>query len=250
MASARIAVRSAPCGPALGSLCRSLANIHHRDVLLQRVCRQLRGNVFGLSQYRSFGWRVGTQYSGRRVQPAGLQQTLHRFDERRLSGGLASELSARTVLGIHTLSPSEFTLGDEFLLNNNVTRINLSFEELDSKLSLELTDWLRVYGGGGVLVRREPHIGRGTTQWGTEFRSRGTYFNGLVRPVAYADFQANERSNWIIGRSLMAGVQFENARAGDRQIQVLAEYYAGPSPDGQFFTHKVEWAGVGVHFYF
>ena len=142
-------------------------------------------------------------------------------------------------------------LGDEFLLNNpGVERINLSFEELDAKLSYELTDWLRVYGGGGYLVHRFPAIGRGTSQWGAEYTSARTFVGGRVRPVAYADFQANERSNWTIARSIMAGVQVENARIGDRQIQLLAEYFAGPSPDGQFYTRKVEWIGIGIHFYF
>jgi hypothetical protein len=142
-------------------------------------------------------------------------------------------------------------LGDEFLLNNpGVERINLSFEELDAKLSYEFTSWLRVYGGGGILVHRYPNIGRGTSQWGMELTSTKTYLGGRLRPVAYADFQANERANWTIARSLMAGFQFENARIGDRQIQILAEYFAGPSPNGQFYTSRVEWIGVGLHFYF
>jgi hypothetical protein len=142
-------------------------------------------------------------------------------------------------------------LGDEFLINNpGVERINLAFEELDAKLSYELASWLRVYGGGGYLVHRFPAIGRGTSQWGIELTSSRTFIDGRLRPVAYADFQANERSNWNVARSIMAGFQFENARIGDRQIQILAEYFAGPSPDGQFYRQKVEWIGVGVHFYF
>ena len=142
-------------------------------------------------------------------------------------------------------------LGDEFIVNNpGVERINLSFEELDAKLSYELASWLRIYGGGGYLVHRFPEIGRGTSQWGAELTSSRTFLGGRLRPVAYADFQANERSNWTIARSLMAGFQFENTRIGDRQIQILAEYFAGPSPDGQFFRQKVEWIGLGVHFYF
>ncbi len=142
-------------------------------------------------------------------------------------------------------------LGDEFLVTNpGVDRINLAFEELDTKLSFELATWLRVYGGGGYLVHRYPAIGRGTSQWGVEMTSSRTFFGGRLRPVAYADFQANERSNWNVARSLMAGFQFENARIGDRQIQILAEYFAGPSPDGQFYRQKVEWIGMGIHFYF
>lgn len=143
-------------------------------------------------------------------------------------------------------------LGDEFLLNNpGVTRINLSFEEIDVKLSYQIMPWLRIYGGGGYIVHRFPEdLGRGTTQWGIELVSTRTFFGGTLRPVAYADFQCNERANWQIGQSIMAGVQFENARIGDRRIQLLAEYYGGPSPDGQFYTQRASWYGVGVHLYF
>jgi uncharacterized protein DUF1207 len=143
-------------------------------------------------------------------------------------------------------------LGDEFLLNNpGVTRINLSYEELDVKLSYQVMPWLRIYGGGGYIVHRFPDdLGRGTTQWGVELVSNRTFLGGRLRPVAYADFQCNERANWQVGQSIMAGVQFENARIGDRQVQLLAEYYGGPFPDGQFYTQRAAWYGIGVHLYF
>ena len=143
-------------------------------------------------------------------------------------------------------------LGDEFLLNNpSVTRINLSYEAADIKLSYQLLPWLRLYGGGGYIVHRFPEdLGRGTTQWGVELVSTRTFLGGRLRPVAYGDFQCNERTRWQVGQSLMAGVQFENARIGDRQIQLLAEYYTGPSPDGQFYTQHASWYGIGVHLYF
>jgi hypothetical protein len=143
-------------------------------------------------------------------------------------------------------------LGDEFLLNNpGVTRINLSYEALDMKLSYEFFEWLRLYGGGGVIVHRQPDdLGLATTQWGVELVSTRTFLDGLIRPVAYGDFQCNQMTNWGVGQSIMAGVQFENASIGDRRIQVLGEYYAGPSPDGQFYTEHVSWYGIGVHLYF
>lgn len=143
-------------------------------------------------------------------------------------------------------------LGDEYVLNNpGVTRVNLSFEEVDLKMSYEPLKWLRIYGGGGYLMRREPTtIKPLTTQFGAELMSPKTYFNGNVRPVAYADFQINERTKWSTASSLMAGIQFENARIGDRKIQFLAEYFSGPYPDGQFFTQHVQWIGAGFHLYF
>ena len=69
-------------------------------------------------------------------------------------------------------------------------------------------------------------------------------------PVAYGDIQANPRSNESIASSVMAGLQFENARIGDRKLQVLAEYFPGPSPNGQFYTQNTEWFGLGVHLYY
>lgn len=143
-------------------------------------------------------------------------------------------------------------LGDEFLLSNPQTqRINLSYEELDIKLSYEWFSWLRTYGGAGYLVHRYPSsVKPVSTQWGVEWTSPVSFFNGSIRPVCYTDFQINERSNWAVAQSLMAGLQFENARIGNRQLQLLAEYFAGPSPNGQFYTQHAQWFGIGLHFYF
>lgn len=144
-------------------------------------------------------------------------------------------------------------LGDEYILNSRtpVNRLNLSFEEVDMKLSYELASWMRIYGGGGVLVGKDPKtLGIGTSQFGAELTSPWTLLSGKIRPVVYADFQANERSNWAVSRSLMAGLQFENARIGDRKVQVLVEYFKGPSPNGQFFDQRTDWLGLGIHLYY
>jgi hypothetical protein len=47
----------------------------------------------------------------------------------------------------------------------------------------------------------------------------------------------------------MAGFQFEHVEIMDRNIQVLFEYYGGPSPNGDFYTLHTEWFGIGIHFY-
>jgi hypothetical protein len=102
-----------------------------------------------------------------------------------------------------------------------------------------------------LLVDRDPsYLKRGTSQVGAELTSPWTLWGGKVRPVAYVDAQANGRSNWRVGSSVMAGLQFENARIGDRKLQVLAEYFSGPSPNGQFYTQNTEWFGLGVHLYY
>ncbi|MBS0170689.1 MAG: DUF1207 domain-containing protein [Nitrospira sp.] len=166
--------------------------------------------------------------------------------------GVVASYRADRLSGFVRIRHQSSHLGDEFILNNpQVARINLSYEEIDVKLSYDLTPWLRGYGGVGTLVRRDPRtLGRETTQAGVELKSPWFLAGGTIRPVAYADFQTNARANWAVAQSLMAGLQFENARIGDRKLQLLGEYFSGPSPDGQLFTHRVEWVGMGLHLWF
>lgn len=169
------------------------------------------------------------------------------------TAGLLTSYRTGSFSGFLRIHHQSSHLGDEFILNSRtaVNRINLSYEEIDLKLSYEVAAWLRVYGGGGMLVNRDPKaLGRGTTQFGAELISPWTFFSGKVRPVAYGDFQANERSNWAVSRSLMAGLQFEEARIGDRRLQLLMEYFKGPSPNGQFFSQSTDWIGLGLHLYY
>lgn len=143
-------------------------------------------------------------------------------------------------------------LGDEFILNSPVpvTRLGFSYEGVDMKLSYDMLDWLRVYGGAGYLWNTAPdNLKRGTSQFGIEFTCPQTFFGGTIRPVAYGDFQANGRTNWAIQNSIMAGVQVERLEILDRHIQILFEYYGGRSPNGDFFIGHTEWFGIGVHFY-
>ncbi|ULA58671.1 MAG: conserved exported protein of unknown function [Nitrospira sp.] len=166
--------------------------------------------------------------------------------------GIVASYRADKLSGFVRIRHQSSHLGDEFLLNNpQVVRINLSYEEIDLKLSYDLTTWLRLYGGAGMIVRKEPStVGRETTQGGVELKSPWLFLGGKIRPVAYADFQTHARTNWSVGQSIMAGLQFENARIGDRKLQVLGEYYSGPRPDGQLFTQRVEWIGMGIHLWF
>lgn len=64
---------------------------------------------------------------------------------------------------------------------------------------------------------RDPQtLGIGTTQFGAEFASPWTLMGGKIPSGVHANFQAKERRNWAVTRSLMAGLQFENARISRR----------------------------------
>ena len=143
-------------------------------------------------------------------------------------------------------------LGDEFLLRGRTNeRVNLSYESVQSLLSYHLPKGLRAYAGGGYIFRADPSdLDRWSTQFGFEFRSPWTLLDGALRPVAGADFQHRQESNWDTDLSARAGVQFENPDFLDRRMLLLLEYYRGKSPNGQFYDKSIEHFGAGLHFFF
>ncbi|HLO78068.1 MAG TPA: DUF1207 domain-containing protein [Magnetospirillum sp.] len=146
-------------------------------------------------------------------------------------------------------------LGDEYLLRsagNSRSRINLSYEVVDFKLSRDFYGrTLRLYGGAGLLFDQEPaDIKRGLVQWGAELRSPWSFADGLLRPVAAADFQSTEESGWQVDVSTRAGLELASSVDRDYVVQLMLEYYHGRNPNGQFFLRDVEFYGVGLHAYF
>lgn len=143
-------------------------------------------------------------------------------------------------------------LGDEFLLRRTrPNRINLSYEGGDVKLSYDLPWGVRPYAGGGYLFDVDPStLGRGIAQAGAEFHSPWMFARGRIRPVAALDLQFREENNWRTDLSLRAGLRFESVSILGRDLQVLFEYFDGPSFEGQFYRQPVEYVGIGAHFNF
>lgn len=144
-------------------------------------------------------------------------------------------------------------LGDEFLLRaDHPERENLSFESVEALLSVDVAV-LRLYGGGEYLFNQEPqrlkpHIAHG----GLELRQRNPLpGTSGVHLVAAGDVKALEREDWTVGYSVRAGFEVSRGRESShvaRRWLLLAEYYHGASPYGQFFRDHIEYAGVGLHF--
>jgi hypothetical protein len=143
-------------------------------------------------------------------------------------------------------------LGDEFLLRDRAAdRVNLSYEAIDALLSFDVTSYLRVYGGGGGLVHRSPSsLDPFFAQGGAELVSPWTLLRGHVRPLAAVDVQTRQESDWNPDLSVRAGVQLESERIAGPRVQLLAEYYDGRSPNGQFFDRDIEYVGGGLHLHF
>jgi len=142
-------------------------------------------------------------------------------------------------------------LGDEFLLRNRVNRINLSYEAIDLLLSYDFPFGFRAYAGGGYLMRVEPSsIKPWSTQGGLEYLGPPFDLSVAMRPVAAVDIQHREEGNWSMNLSPRLGIQFEQPNGSGRSLQLLAEFFKGKSPNGQFYQRNVEYVGAGVHLRF
>ena len=137
-------------------------------------------------------------------------------------------------------------LGDEFLQSvNPPERINLSYEAVELIYSREWRGW-RVYGGGEYLVHKEPaDLKPMSAHWGIEYRgSKPLVWNG--RPIGGVDMKCFEEHNWSIDTSVKAGLEFGQPNPGQRRLRLMAEWYKGYDPRGQFYNNKVDYYGMGV----
>jgi hypothetical protein len=142
-------------------------------------------------------------------------------------------------------------LGDELLLRaeSEIQRENLAFESAELILSQELGALLRIYAGGEYVFNRRPStLDAMVAHAGAEARAGPT--RGL-RLVAAVDVKSSEQQEWKPGVSVRAGVEaawWRSEGHPPRVFSLLAEYYDGPSPYGQFFLESIRYFGAGFHF--
>jgi len=206
------------------------------------------GETFGM--YRFFGSREGN----------GLQLSLEGalFAQFNLDSASSDLINADYTIGIPVtyrygdnsvrfrLYHQSSHLGDELLLSaNHPDRVNLSYESTELIYSREWREW-RVYGGGEYLVHKEPgDLKPAIAHWGIEYRGgKPLIWNG--RPIAGVDMKCTEENDWSVDTSIKAGLEFGHPNPGQRRLRLMAEWYNGYDPHGQFYNNKVEYFGLGV----
>ncbi|MFH1156872.1 MAG: DUF1207 domain-containing protein [Pseudomonadota bacterium] len=206
------------------------------------------GETFGM--YRFFGIREGD----------GLQLSLEGalFAQFNLDSASSDLINADYTIGIpvtYRYGDNSFRfrlyhqsshLGDELLLSaNHPNRVNLSYESIELIYSREWRDW-RVYGGGEYLVHKEPSDLKPTiAHWGFEYRGEKPFlWSG--RPIAGVDMKCTQENDWYVDTSIKAGLEFGHPDPGQRRLRLMAEWYTGYDPHGQFYNNKVDYIGLGV----
>jgi hypothetical protein len=140
-------------------------------------------------------------------------------------------------------------LGDEFLLDTPIDRINLSYETVQVRVSAQWQAF-RVYLGAERVFHTMTDLEPWSAQQGLEFVSSAAILNDSVRPVVALDVREQQENDWRPNVSFRTGVEFSSPGGGRRRVQLLLEYYRGSNPNGQFFRERIESFGLGLHVYF
>jgi hypothetical protein len=136
-------------------------------------------------------------------------------------------------------------LGDEFILDRQPERLNVSFESLELILSQEVGP-LRVYGGGETFFSREPSdLAARLAHGGVEIRP---VVGGGIGVLGAVDLKVVDDEDWH--RAWSARVGLEIARIPHeghppRVISLVGEFYDGVAPYGQFYREDIRYFGAG-----
>jgi len=145
-------------------------------------------------------------------------------------------------------------LGDEFLLRNSITRLNLSFELLECLLAYTLKGW-RFIAGGEQYIRTDPDtLERNLLHVGFDYisdNSIGTFAHGKgdFVPILGTSVKFWQQDDFYPSVDLKAGMglfSHDDTFRDHRSLRVLAAFYHGISPFGQFMANNFDATGAGL----
>jgi len=139
-------------------------------------------------------------------------------------------------------------VGDEFLLDDEYDideRTPYKFEAVQVLGSYDLPAGFRIYGGPSALFGVNPSdFGSLILHAGAEWHGEARLWD-VARPVAGADGQFVEGLDFEPDLSVRAGLSFDRRRRGPA-FQVLGEIYTGRDPNGELFSDRVTFFGLGL----
>jgi hypothetical protein len=129
-------------------------------------------------------------------------------------------------------------LNDEFLLLNNLNRHGPVQDGVDVTASWRPLDAVRIYGGGGRIMRGYWGPFGSSAHGGVEYvRSAG----GDLSLIAALHMRGTEMNDWRMQRMLLAGIEY---RGSDSMVRVALRDLRGPSTVGEFYMNDEHMLGL------
>ncbi len=144
-------------------------------------------------------------------------------------------------------------LGDEFLVDHPdflAKRKNPSFEAIDFYTSYQLSKYLRLYWGPGVILHSDETFPMKTlyVEYGAEcrFLERKIEYHRLYgTPFIAVHIENWQVRDWKFDFSFRVGYEFSKLAGVGRKMRIYADYHHGYSYEGQFFKRKTDYGEVG-----
>lgn len=140
-------------------------------------------------------------------------------------------------------------LGDELVASTGARRIEYSHEAVDALLGVPVAGG-RAYAGGALIFRSnteaEPALRSRQRRDNASIQAGydGAWYpwaGGNLGPVAGFDWQRAQRTAWRDELGIVAGL---GGRVAGYAFRLVARYYQGPSPLGQFFLTPERYWGL------
>ncbi|EKE21587.1 MAG: hypothetical protein ACD_7C00181G0001 [uncultured bacterium] len=135
-------------------------------------------------------------------------------------------------------------LGDEFLVNHpDFDRKNPSYEAIDFFFSYQALDFLRLYGGPGLIIHsdRTFPMKHCYIEYGGEARFLGNkiYYHKMYGTFFAAVYWRNwQLHDFRFDGTYLFGYEWSKLQGIGRKIRMFAEYHHGYSSEGQFMKER------------
>jgi hypothetical protein len=101
------------------------------------------------------------------------------------------------------------------------------------------------------MLRREPsELDRWSLQAGGELRPFTASTKRRLQVLLAANLDLWQQSDWIPDASIVAGLTLDPTGDSNYRVDFLLRYYVGRSPNGQFFTDRIQTFGPAAQLYF
>lgn len=140
-------------------------------------------------------------------------------------------------------------LGDEYLLENEICRLNPSMEVIDLTLSYDFYPHLTGFLGYGYVMRSDDSykVKPNNVFYGFNYffdYLKVCIFKGEATPYFAAFFQNNENNNWGLDSTITLGYQW-NKPCGHK-LRAFIEAHDGYEPEGQFSKKKTRYFAIKI----